>query len=154
MIRNDVFVQRGIRAVKLWQLSVGAFLRINTVVILLGDVIRGNPWVVQAEMEGCKIWKKFMGAWGIKSSQFFHWTSLSMEGKYAVKLSITELFKISRTWRKHYNGRLWKMQMWSDSSNITPCHSYFNISLLVLTIAKAWCLHATALWRMTVSWHI
>ena len=30
-------------------------LRINTVVILLGDVIRGNPRVVQAEMEGCKI---------------------------------------------------------------------------------------------------
>ena len=55
MIRNDVFVQRGIRAVKLRQLSVGAFLRINTVVILLGDVIRGKPWVVQAEMDGCKV---------------------------------------------------------------------------------------------------
>ena len=27
----------------------------NTVEILLGDVIRGNPWVVQAEMEGCKV---------------------------------------------------------------------------------------------------
>ena len=55
MIRNDVFMQRGIRAVKLRQLSVGAFLRINTVIILLGDVIRGNPWVVQAEMEGYKV---------------------------------------------------------------------------------------------------
>ena len=55
MIRNDVFVQRGIRAVKLRQLSVGTILRINTVVILLGDVIRGNPWVVQAEMERCKV---------------------------------------------------------------------------------------------------
>ena len=22
---------------------------------LLGDAIRGNPWVVQAEMEGCKV---------------------------------------------------------------------------------------------------
>ena len=55
MIRTDVFVQRGIRAVKLRQLSVGAFLRINTVVILLGDVISGNPWVVQAEMDGCKV---------------------------------------------------------------------------------------------------
>ena len=32
-----------------------AFLRINTVVILLGDVIRGNPWVFHAEMEGCKV---------------------------------------------------------------------------------------------------
>ena len=38
-----------------------------------------------------------------------------MEGKYAVKLSITELFKISRKWRKRYNGRLWKMQMSFDS---------------------------------------
>ena len=55
MSRNDVSVQRGIRAIKFWQLSVSAFLRINTVVILLGDVIRGNPWVVQAEMEGCKV---------------------------------------------------------------------------------------------------
>ena len=25
------------------------------VVILFGDVIRGKPWVVQAEMEGCKV---------------------------------------------------------------------------------------------------
>ena len=55
MIRNDVFAQRGIGAVKLRQLSVGAFLRINTVVILLAYVIRGNPWVVEAEMEGCKV---------------------------------------------------------------------------------------------------
>ena len=45
--RNYVFVQRGIRAVKLPQ-QLG---RRNTVVILLGDVIRGNRWVVQAEIE-------------------------------------------------------------------------------------------------------
>ena len=51
MIINDVFVQRDIRAVKLRQLSFGAFLRINTFVILLGDVIKGNPWVAQAEMD-------------------------------------------------------------------------------------------------------
>ena len=57
-----VFVRRGIRAVKLCQLSVGSFLRINTVVILLGDVIRGNPWAVQAEVEGCKIGKMLVGA--------------------------------------------------------------------------------------------
>ena len=49
-------------SVKLGQLSVGAFLSINTVVILLGYVIRGNPWVVQTEMEGCKVGKKFVGA--------------------------------------------------------------------------------------------
>ena len=30
------------------KMSVSAFLRINPVVILLGDVIRHNPWVVQA----------------------------------------------------------------------------------------------------------
>ena len=35
--------------------SQGDFLRINTVVILLGDVIRGNRWVGQAEMEGSKV---------------------------------------------------------------------------------------------------
>ena len=28
---------------------------IQYVVILVGNVIRGNPWVVQAEMEGCKV---------------------------------------------------------------------------------------------------
>ena len=38
-----------------YDMSVGAFIRINTVVILLGDVIRDNPWWVQAEMEGCKV---------------------------------------------------------------------------------------------------
>ena len=94
--------------------AVGVFLRINTVVMLLGDVIRDNLWVVQAEMEGCEIWKKFVGAWGIKSSQIIHRTS-AMKGKYAVKLWITELTKISWKWRKRYNGRLWKMQMWCDS---------------------------------------
>ena len=52
MIINDVFVQRDIRAVKSRQVSFGAFLRINTFVILLGDVIRGNPWVVQAQTGG------------------------------------------------------------------------------------------------------
>ena len=41
---------------------MGAFLCINTVVVLLGDVIRGNAWMVQAEMEGCKVGKKFVGA--------------------------------------------------------------------------------------------
>ena len=35
---------------------------IKIVVILLGDVIRGNPWVVQTELEGCKVGKKFVGA--------------------------------------------------------------------------------------------
>ena len=39
-----------------------SFLRINTVVILLGDVIRDNPCMVQAEIEGVR----FVG---IKSSQ-------------------------------------------------------------------------------------
>ena len=37
------------------ELSVGAFLHSNTIVILLVDVIRGNLWVAQAEMEGCKV---------------------------------------------------------------------------------------------------
>ena len=60
--RNGVFVQRGTRAVKLCQLSVGAYLRINIVFIVLADVIRGNPWVVQSEMEGCKVGKKYVGA--------------------------------------------------------------------------------------------
>ena len=38
---------------------------------------------------------------------------------YAVKLSITDLLKFNRKWRKRYNGRLWKMQMWSDSYLVT-----------------------------------
>ena len=55
---------------------IGAFLRINTVVILVGDVIRGNSWVVQAEMEGCMVEQKFVGARGIISSHIFHRTSV------------------------------------------------------------------------------
>ena len=35
--------------------SVHFCVLINTVEILLGNVIRGNPRVVQAEMEGCKV---------------------------------------------------------------------------------------------------
>ena len=53
-----------------------------------------------------------------------------MEGKYAVKLSITELIKINRKLRKHYNGRLWKMQMWSDSC--------IPKQVLVLTLILWW----------------
>ena len=90
-------VQRGIRAVKLSQLSVGSFLRINTVVILFGDVIRGYPWVVQTDMEGCILWKKFVGA----CMRYQKFTNCSQ--------------KISKKWRKRYNCRLWKMQMWSHA---------------------------------------
>ena len=53
MNENDVFVQHGIRSVKLRQL---AFRCINTRISLL-DVNRGNPWVVQAEMEGYQVGK-------------------------------------------------------------------------------------------------
>ena len=88
-------MQRDIRAVKLRQLSFGAFLRINTFVILLGDVIRGNPWVVQAEMEGCKVSRTLWEPEVLKVHEFFT-EPLSMEGKYAVKLSIRELIKINR----------------------------------------------------------
>ena len=35
--------------------AVSRCITAYTVVILLDDVIRGNPWVVQAEMEGCKV---------------------------------------------------------------------------------------------------
>ena len=96
---------------------------------LLGDVTRGNPWVVQAEMEGCKVWKKFVGAWGIQSSWIFHRTSV-YEGKYDVKLSVTELIKISWKWRKRSNGRLWKMQMWSDSICLYQRWSEYNTNVL------------------------
>ena len=58
----------------------------------------------------------------MRSSQIFFTELLSMEGKYAVKLSITDLIKISRKLRKRYNGRLWKIQMWPDSmSRIDTC---------------------------------
>ena len=75
---------------------VGEFLRINTVVILLGGVIKGNPWVVLVEIEGCRVGKKFVGASGGRISRFFLTEFLSMEGKYTVKLTITDLFKFNR----------------------------------------------------------
>ena len=70
------------------------FLRINTVVILLGDVIRDNPWVIQAEMERCKVERSLWEpeVWNVKMFTEL----LSMEGKYAVKLSISDPIKISR----------------------------------------------------------
>ena len=42
--RNDVFVQHGIRAVKLRQMSVSVFMRIGTDNILIGDAIQTNQW--------------------------------------------------------------------------------------------------------------
>ena len=52
-----------------------------------------------------------------------------MEVKYAVKLSITELFKIGRKCMKRYNGHLWKIQMWSDSC--TDVQTYFSVRLVL-----------------------
>ena len=52
MSRNDVFVQRGIRAVKLSQMSVGVSLRTNTGVILIGDAIQANQCLVLGEIKG------------------------------------------------------------------------------------------------------
>ena len=57
--------------------------------MLLGDVIRGNPWVVQAEMEGVRFERSLWELEVLKVHKFF--TEL-----YAVKLSITDLIKISR----------------------------------------------------------
>ena len=76
-------------------MSVGAFLRINTVVILLGDVIGDNPWVVQAEMWCVRFERSLWEPEELEIHKFFT-EPLSMEGKYAVKLSITDLIKISR----------------------------------------------------------
>ena len=78
-------------------MSVRACLRINTVVILLGDVIRDNPWVVQAEMEwrGVRFERSLWKPEVLKVHEFFT-ELLSMEGKCAMKLSITDLIKINR----------------------------------------------------------
>ena len=76
-------------------MSVGAFLRINTVVILLGDVIMANPWVIQAEMEGVRL-ERSLWEPEVKEVHEIFTEPLSMEDKYAVKLSITDLIKISR----------------------------------------------------------
>jgi len=40
--RNNVFVQSGIRAVKLTLMSIGVSLRIDTGVILSGDAMRSS----------------------------------------------------------------------------------------------------------------
>ena len=45
-------------------------------------------------MEGWKVGKKFVGALGVNISQMFT-EHLSMESKYAVKLSLTDLFKFN-----------------------------------------------------------
>ena len=46
-----------------------SFLRINTVVVLLGDVIRDNPCVVQAEIEGVRFERSL---WVLKVHKFVH----------------------------------------------------------------------------------
>ena len=51
--------------------------------------------MVQAEMEGCRFERSLWEPEVLKVHEYFT-ERLSMEGKYAVKLSITELIKISR----------------------------------------------------------
>ena len=73
-------------------MSVGAILRINTVVILLGDVIRG--WF-KLKWRGVRFERSLWEPELLEVHNVFT-ELLSVEGKYTVKLSITELFKISR----------------------------------------------------------
>ena len=74
------------------------------------------------------VWMNFVGAWGTKRSHIFLTEPLSMEGKYAVKLSITEHREISGKWRKPYNGRLCKMQMWSEFYPSVLNHHPYNVT--------------------------
>ena len=60
---------------------------------MFGDVIRGNLWVAQAEKEGKK--RSLLEPEVLKVHELFT-ERLSMEGKHAVKLSVTDLVKISR----------------------------------------------------------
>ena len=55
MSRNAVFVQRGIRAVKLSYMSVCVFLRIDTGVISIGDMIQANNCLIFAEIKGRQV---------------------------------------------------------------------------------------------------
>jgi len=50
--RNCVFVQRGIKTVKLLHMSGGVYLHIDTVVILIGDVITTNYYMDSSRNEG------------------------------------------------------------------------------------------------------
>ena len=49
MRSNDVFVQRNIRSVKLRQMTLAGVL---ACVILIGDAIQANQWLVLEEMKG------------------------------------------------------------------------------------------------------
>ena len=54
------------------------------------------------------------GLWDPEVIEFYEFSlgHLPVEDKYAVKMSITGVFKFDRKRRKRYNGRLWKRQMW------------------------------------------
>ena len=52
---NYVFVQHGIRAAKLRQMSIGDFLRTYTGVILIGGTNQANQCLVLAEIKGCQV---------------------------------------------------------------------------------------------------
>ena len=59
------------------------------VIILLGDVIRGNPVVVQEKWRGVRFERGLWEPEVLKVHECFT-EPLSMEGKCAVKLSMTE----------------------------------------------------------------
>ena len=77
-------------------ISVFRIQEVNTVVILLGDVIRGNLWVVQAKWKGVSFERSLWEPEVLLKVHELFTELLSMEVKYAVKLSITDLIKISR----------------------------------------------------------
>ena len=54
-----------------------------------------NPWVVQAEWRGVRFERSLWESEVLKVHSYFT-EPLSVEDKYAVKLSVTDLLKISR----------------------------------------------------------
>ena len=64
-------------------------------VILLGDVIRANRGWFKQKWRGVRFERRLWEPEVLEVHTFFT-EPLSMEGKYAVKLSVTYLIKISR----------------------------------------------------------
>ena len=72
MSRNYVFVQRGIRAVKLRHMLISVSLHADTGVILFGEAIQANQSLVPAAIKGCQVRYWIVGKLGIRISRILY----------------------------------------------------------------------------------
>ena len=136
--RNYVFVQRSIRAVQLWQMTIGVFLRIDT----------GVSWLVTSTRQGtvwlywCQVRDWIVGKWGIRISRILYSTCVNeghvMSGNVNTLVENTwQVMKETLWWPLIGNSNMvLRQQTFLDACNVRAVPndpSYFLFCLRLLS---------------------